>query len=73
MVREPARGRGIARDLMADIARRTIAHGMPRLVWEVLESNSRARAFYRKIATEDDRSIVVNCAGDDFRNLLAEP
>jgi ribosomal protein S18 acetylase RimI-like enzyme len=73
MVRESARGRGIARDLMAEIARRTIALGMPRLVWEVLEGNSRARAFYRKIATEDDRAIVVNCAEDDFRRLLAGP
>jgi hypothetical protein len=58
---------------MADIARRTMALGIPRLVWEVLEGNSRARAFYRKIATEDDRSIVVNCADENFQQLLAEP
>ena len=73
MVSERARGRGIARDLMADIARRTMARGLPRLVWEVLEANTRARAFYRKIASEDDRAIVVNCAEEDFRRLLAEP
>jgi len=71
MVSEPARGRGIARDLMAEVARRTVARGMPRLVWEVLERNSRARAFYRKIAREYDEAIVVNCADDDFRRLLA--
>ena len=73
MVSEQARGRGIARDLMAEIAGRTIARNMPRLVWEVLEGNVRARAFYRKIATEDERGIVVNCADDNFRRLIAEP
>ncbi len=72
MVTEPARGRGIARDLMAEVAQRTIARGMPRLTWEVLEGNSRARAFYRKIAREYDKAIVVNCADDDFRRLLAD-
>jgi ribosomal protein S18 acetylase RimI-like enzyme len=72
MVRELARGRGIARDLMAEIARHTMALGIPRLVWEVLETNRPARAFYRKIATEDDRAIVVNCADENFQRLLAE-
>ena len=47
MVSEAARGRGIARDLMAEVARRAIALSMPRLLWDVLESNGRARAFYR--------------------------
>jgi GNAT superfamily N-acetyltransferase len=72
MVVEAARGRGIARDLVAEVARRTRAHGIPRLVWEVLEGNSRARAFYRKIAREYDEAIVVNCADEDFARLLAE-
>jgi GNAT superfamily N-acetyltransferase len=71
MVREEARGRGIAKDLMAEVARRTIERGMERLVWEVLEGNSRARAFYRQMAVEDDRAIVVNCADENFRRLLA--
>jgi GNAT superfamily N-acetyltransferase len=73
MVAEQARGAGIARDLMAEVARRTIERGMPRLVWEVLEANTRARAFYRKIAREYHDTIVVNCADEDFRRLLAEP
>jgi ribosomal protein S18 acetylase RimI-like enzyme len=67
-----ARGRGIARDLITEIARHTMALGIPRLVWEVLETNRPARAFYRKIATEDDRAIVVNCADENFQRLLAE-
>ncbi len=71
MVVEQARGRGVARDLMAEVARRTIAGGMPRLLWEVLEGNTRARAFYRKVAREYDDAIVVNCADENFRRLIA--
>ena len=71
MVVERARGRGIARDLMAEVARRTIAGGMPRMVWEVLEGNTRARAFYRRIAREYDEAIVVNCADENFHRLIA--
>jgi GNAT superfamily N-acetyltransferase len=70
MVVEQARGRGIARDLMAEVARRTLGKHMPRLSWEVLEGNTRARAFYRKVAREYDDAIVVNCAEEDFRRLL---
>lgn len=71
MVVEKARGRGIARDLMVEVARRTIAGGMPRLLWEVLEGNTRARALYRRIAREYDDAIVVNCADENFRRLIA--
>jgi hypothetical protein len=42
------------------------------MVWEVLEHNTRARAFYRRLAEESNDAIVVNCAGDDFRRLAAE-
>jgi len=72
MVVEQARGRGIARDLMGEVARLTRGKGMPRLIWEVLEGNTRARAFYRKIAREYDDAIVVNCADENFRRLLAD-
>ena len=73
MVSEAARGRGIARDMMAEVARRAIALSMPRLLWEVLEGNVRARALYRRIAEEHDDALVVNCAGDDFRRLVDRP
>jgi hypothetical protein len=42
------------------------------MVWEVLEGNTRARDFYRKIAREYDKAIVVTCADEDFRRLVAE-
>jgi GNAT superfamily N-acetyltransferase len=73
LVSETARGRGIARDLMAEVARRALAQSMPRLLWEVLEGNVRARALYRRIAEEHDDALVVNCAGDDFRRLVDRP
>jgi GNAT superfamily N-acetyltransferase len=72
MVVEGARGGGIARDLMGDVARQALAAGFPQMLWEVLEGNTQARAFYRKIAREYDKAIVVTCADEDFRRLVAE-
>jgi GNAT superfamily N-acetyltransferase len=72
MVVERARGGGIARDLMAAAARQAQAAGFVQMIWEVLEGNIRAREFYRKIAQESDKAIVVTCAEDDFRRLVAE-
>jgi len=72
LVVENARGDGIARDLMGAIARQAQAAGCPRIIWEVLVGNTRARAFYRKIAREYDKAIVVTCAEGDFQRLVAE-
>jgi GNAT superfamily N-acetyltransferase len=66
------RGRGLAPDLMAAVARRAMAAGHKGMVWEVMRRNARARAFYRRLAEESDEAIVVNCADDDFRRLAAE-
>ena len=71
MVVEHARGGGIARDLMAALARSALGAGQPQMIWEVLEGNTRARAFYAKFAREYDKAIVVNCADEDFRRLIA--
>ena len=71
-VAEAWRGGGLALDLMAAVARRAISAGHKGMVWEVLERNTRARAFYRRLAEESNDAIVVNCAGDDFRRLAAE-
>jgi hypothetical protein len=43
-----------------------------RKCFEVLEGNTRARSFYRKIAREYDKLVVVTCAEGDFRRLVAE-
>jgi GNAT superfamily N-acetyltransferase len=72
MVVEAARGGGIARDLMRAVARQALAGGFAQIVWEVLEGNTRARDFYRKIAREYDKAIVVTCVDEDFRRLVGE-
>jgi GNAT superfamily N-acetyltransferase len=72
LVAEKARGAGIARDLMAALARAALAAGYSAMIWEVLEGNARARAFYRKMAREYDTAIVVTCADENFSRLVAE-
>ncbi|HEX4572606.1 MAG TPA: GNAT family N-acetyltransferase, partial [Dongiaceae bacterium] len=72
LVEENWRGRGLALDLMATVAREGMAAGHRGMIWEVLRNNARARAFYRRLAEESDEAIVVNCADDDFRRLAAE-
>src|SRR5262249_50734588 len=47
LVEAPWRGRGVAEDLMAEVARRAVAARHLGTFWEVLEGNRRARAFYR--------------------------
>jgi len=71
-VAEEWRGRGLAPDLMAAVARRATTAGYKGMIWEVMRRNTRARAFYRGMAEESDEAIVVNCAGEDFRRLAAE-
>lgn len=46
-VRPTYRGRGIGRSLMAGLAARCLAEGLPRLSWAVLDWNEPAIAFYR--------------------------
>jgi GNAT superfamily N-acetyltransferase len=66
------RGGGLALDLMTAVARRAVTAGHKGMVWEVMRRNTRARAFYRRLAEESDEALVVNCAGEDFRLLAAE-
>lgn len=72
LVEEAWRGRGLALDLMGTVAREAQALGHRGMIWEVLRSNGRARAFYRRVAEESDEAIIVNCAHEDFRRLAAE-
>jgi len=71
MVVEEARGGGIARDLMCEVARLALAGGFAAMLWEVLEGNGRARNFYRKFAREYDHAVVVTCADERFQRLVA--
>ena len=64
-----ARRHGIARHLIAEVARRTAAWGGRYLVWLVDADNERARAFYRTLSTEWPNSIPCVCAGERFQAL----
>jgi ribosomal protein S18 acetylase RimI-like enzyme len=47
-VSHPARGTGIARRLLEEVARHASAHGVASLTLWVTDGNDRARAFYRR-------------------------
>jgi len=72
LVEERYRGQGVAEDLMAAAARQAAAAGHLGMTWEVMRSNERARAFYRRMAEESDKELTVNCFGEDFQRLAAE-
>jgi len=48
-VRPGFRGQGIGRALIAGLARRCVAEGLPRLQWWVLDWNESALGFYRTL------------------------
>lgn len=54
-VADTARGRGVGEALMRHVAKRAAELDCPRLVWNVLHSNDRARAFYRGLGAARDR------------------
>ncbi len=58
-VREPARRQGIGQDLIAAVARQTVARGGRSLWWSVLTDNRGARAFYAKLGARDIDADVV--------------
>ncbi len=58
-VREPARRQGIGQDLLAAVARETVARGGRSLWWSVLRDNRGARAFYAKLGARDNDADVV--------------
>jgi ribosomal protein S18 acetylase RimI-like enzyme len=64
-----ARGQGVARQLLAEVARRTAAGDGRYLVWLVHESNHAARAFYRRHAEEWHDGLACVCAGERFAAL----
>ena len=58
-VREPARRQGIGQDLLAAVARETVARGGRSLWWSVLRDNRGARAFYAKLGARDGDAEIV--------------
>jgi ribosomal protein S18 acetylase RimI-like enzyme len=64
-----ARGHGVARQLLAEVARRTATRNGRYLVWLVHESNRQARAFYRRHAEEWHEGLACICDGERFAAL----
>ena len=71
-VRRSFRGRGIGRALLAHLAQRCIAEGLPRLEWWVLDWNEPALRFYRSLgALPMDEWTVQRVTGDALARLAA--
>ena len=69
-VRPDARGRGIGRLLLERLARITSERGWGRLEWRVLDWNSPAVAFYRKLGAESlEDWTVFRISGPALRRL----
>lgn len=50
-VDEAARGQGVARALIEQVAQRAREHGAPRLYWLTHQTNDRARRLYDRVAS----------------------
>jgi len=74
-VRPSARGLGVGRKLLEQLARLTVQRGWGRLEWSVLDWNEPSIAFYKKLgATPMDEWTVFRLAGEQLRSLaLADP
>lgn len=70
IVREPCRGRGLGRRLLAGLAARAAAEGVRELRWQVLDWNGGARRLYARIGAGEDAGWV-NCRlhGEAFARL----
>jgi len=63
------RRRGVGLGLMGAVARRTRDAQGHYILWEILESNAAAIAFYRRFAREIHGGMPCFAAGEDFRTL----
>ena len=69
-VRPGLRGRGVGRALLAALAGRCVAEGLPRLEWSVLDWNEPALGFYRRLGAVANDGWIVHClSGEALRRL----
>jgi GNAT superfamily N-acetyltransferase len=67
------RGRGLGRQLIAELARVAIARGCARMEWSVLDCNEMALRVYRSVGARPlDEWTVQRLDGDALRALAAE-
>jgi GNAT superfamily N-acetyltransferase len=72
-VRPARRGRGIGKALLANLARRCVEEGLPRLEWWVLDWNEPALRFYRSIgAVPMDEWTVQRVTGAALKALAED-
>jgi GNAT superfamily N-acetyltransferase len=70
-VRPVARGRGIGKAMLAELARECVRHGYPRLQWWVIDWNP-AREFYRSLgAYATTEWVPYRLTGDALTALAA--
>jgi GNAT superfamily N-acetyltransferase len=69
-VRPSHRGRGIGRALLQHVAQVAVDRSCGRLVWQVLDWNEKAIAFYRSLGAPVLKDwLTMRLAGDDIRRL----
>ena len=71
-VRPAARGTGLGRALLQELARTCVERGYPRFEWWVLDWNAPAVGFYRSLgAVPQDEWTTFRVDGDALRALAA--
>jgi GNAT superfamily N-acetyltransferase len=71
-VRPPWRGRGVGRALLVHLARTAVAEGCGRFVWQVLDWNAPAIAFYEALGARPLREwVTMRVTGEALARLGA--
>lgn len=68
-VTDAARGTGAGRALMAGLARRCAAEGLPRIEWAVQGDNDGGKAFYSRLGAEPQEHAIWRLSGAALAEL----
>ncbi len=68
-VDQAARGIGLGRRLMAAVARAAIAEGRTSVWWGILDSNTKALAFYDRLGARDEGVRMLSLDGEALTDL----
>jgi GNAT superfamily N-acetyltransferase len=71
-VRPQARGRGVGKALLAEVAKRAVQRGCGRMEWAVLDWNEPAINFYRSLGAQPlDQWTTYRLTGENLAKLAA--